>query len=132
MWLKTGPTSTSSTGVSNSYERSNSTLHASGASALNDHFPFSALKGPSCSARVIDSGALLTFFGREMRRHSLEADVDARDFPLRRPGDHLGAAAPWQELAIALDVVDEVEHLLRAVRDEDGAVDGLHVARMPR
>ncbi|GIK87776.1 MAG: hypothetical protein BroJett026_32570 [Betaproteobacteria bacterium] len=41
---------------------------------------------------------------------------------------HRGAAAPRQEAGIVLDVVDQREHLLRAVRDEDGLADALHGA----
>jgi hypothetical protein len=64
-----------------------------------------------------------------VRGHPLEVDVDARDFSFGGLRDHLAAAAPRQELAVALDVVDEIEHLLRAVGDEDGAVHGLHVVK---
>jgi hypothetical protein len=72
---------------------------------------------------------LFDVVGREVRRTPLKLMSMRATLPVGGLVDHLAAVAPRQELAIALDVVDEVEHLLRAVRDEDGAVDGLHVVK---
>jgi len=69
---------------------------------------------------------LLGIFSGEMGLDAVIADVDARRSDLGIAFDQLGSATPGQKLRIVLDAVDELEHLRRRTRDEDGFFDDGH------
>lgn len=64
--------------------------------------------------------------GREIRADAVIVDVEANDRRIGRASDDPGPVAPGDELGIVFGARDQIEHLLRAVRNEHRLIDAGH------
>src|ERR1700712_638092 len=69
---------------------------------------------------------MILIAGGEVRTDAAIVDIDARQRLAFPALEHARSAAPGKKRGIGLDVGDEIEHLLRRIRDQHGFVDQGH------